>query len=79
MLQGDGSKRAIMGEDFFQRYPSVHPVLLAQLDAAVSALEAGDAGHPSLYPVLALLSRLRCRIAPHSSVPKCPCRCSHRL
>ena len=60
VVQGDGSKRAVTGVDFFIRYPTLHPFLLRQLAGAVEKLEAGDAGHPSLYPVLALLSRLRC-------------------
>jgi len=60
LLQGDGSNRAITGHDFFQRYPTLHPFLLSQLGSAVAELEAGNAGHPSLYPVLALLARLRC-------------------
>ena len=34
---------------------------MAHLATAVERLAAGDAGHPSLFPVLALLARLRCR------------------
>ena len=59
--QGDGSSRAITGSDFFRRHPALHPALLAHLATAVERLKAGDAGHPSLFPVLALLARLRCR------------------
>ena len=59
--QGDGSSRAITGSDFFRRHPALHPALLAHLATAVERLAAGDAGHPSLFPVLALLARLRCR------------------
>lgn len=58
--QGDGSSRAITGSDFFRRHPALHPALLAHLATAVERLAAGDAGHPSLFPVLALLARLRC-------------------
>jgi len=58
--QGDGSSRAITGSDFFRRHPALHPALRAHLTTAVERLAAGDAGHPSLFPVLALLARLRC-------------------
>ena len=65
IYQGDGSSRAITGQDFFRRHPALHPVITAHLKTAVERLEAGDAGHPSLFPVLALISRLRCRALPH--------------
>ena len=58
--QEDRTSRAITGSDFFRRHPALHPALLAHLATAVDRLEAGDAGHPSLVPVLALIARLRC-------------------
>lgn len=43
------------------RYPSLHPFLLEQLEAAAAQLEAAPSGavHPALYPALVILSRLR--------------------
>lgn len=43
------------------RYPSLHPFLLGQLQQAAAQLEAAPHGpvHPSLYPVLVILSRLK--------------------
>lgn len=49
--------------DFFAMYPALHPFLLGQLHQATELLEGGAgkaAMHPSLFPVLALLARLRC-------------------
>lgn len=58
-LQGAAvARKAVTGDEFFQRYPTLHGFLLGQLDAAVQELHGG-APHPSLYPVLVLLSRLR--------------------
>lgn len=52
--------------DFFHRFPTLHAFLLSQLTAATQQLESGSSGgraaarmHPALYPVLALLARLR--------------------
>jgi len=60
-LQG----RAITGAEFFNRYPSLHHFLLTQLQAATHQLQQGaTVVHPSLTPVLALLSRLRCLSPP---------------
>ena len=59
-LQGECSKRSITGADFFARYPSLHGYLLAQLHSAAAAVQGGArAMHPSLYPVLVLLARLK--------------------
>lgn len=59
-MQGESARRAITGAEFFNRYPSLHNFLLTQLQAAAHQLEQGAAVvHPSLTPVLALLSRLR--------------------
>ncbi len=51
--------------DLFQRHPKLHEFLLGQLIEAAAQLDAGSGGaaaaadvHPSLLPVLALLSRL---------------------
>ena len=67
------AKKATTGAEFFSRFPSLHAFLLAELQQAVAALsdaaapppaqaEAhlwGGGLHPSLFPVLALLARLR--------------------
>ena len=59
-LQGESARRAITGAEFFNRYPSLHNFLLTQLQAASQQLQQGATlVHPSLFPVLALLSRLR--------------------
>lgn len=53
-------RRAITGAELFQRYPMLHPFLLGELRAAAAALAQDDQLlHPSLFPVLLLLSRLR--------------------
>lgn len=59
-LQGESARRAITGAEFFNRFPSLHTFLLTQLQAAIKQLQqGGGVVHPSLFPVLALLSRLR--------------------
>ena len=58
--QGEVPRRAITGAELFQRYPTLHPFLLGELCAAAAALAQDDPLlHPSLFPVLLLLSRLR--------------------
>lgn len=58
--QGEAPKRAITGAEFFHRFPLLHSYLLGQLEAAAEALRSREAQlHPSLYPILVLLSRLR--------------------
>ncbi|KAL0046958.1 hypothetical protein WJX82_002976, partial [Trebouxia sp. C0006] len=60
LVKGESARRAITGAEFFNRYPSLHHFLLTQLQAATHQLEQGAAVvHPSLTPILALLSRLR--------------------
>ena len=65
--EGGASRRAVAGDEFFRRFPETHPFLLAKLAEAADALESktGGAVHPALYPILALLSRLR----PSSGAP----------
>ena len=55
---GGCNRRSVTGDDFFARFPALHPFLLSELASAATALERG-AVHPSLYPILAVLSRLR--------------------
>ncbi len=58
--QGEVPRRAVTGAELFQPYPTLHPFLLGELRAAALALAQGDPLlHPSLFPVLLLLSRLR--------------------
>ena len=54
---GGCNRRSVTGDDFFARFPALHPFLLSELADAAAALERG-AVHPSLYPILAVLSRL---------------------
>ena len=64
-IQGEAPKRAITGAEFFHRFPLLHSYLLDQLKAAASAMRAPATQlHPSLYPILVLLARLRS--SPHS-------------
>ena len=59
--QGQVPKRALTAADLFSAHCPLHEVLLRHLQRALSALKASEAAaHPSLYPVLVLLSRLRC-------------------
>ncbi|KAG6541059.1 hypothetical protein Mapa_017546 [Marchantia paleacea] len=70
VYQRESAKRAITGFEFFHRYPTLHPFLLQELKSATWQLEHGATGgmdnghglastlHPSLAPVLIILSRL---------------------
>ena len=71
---GGCNRRSVTGDDFFARFPALHPFLLSELASAATALERG-AVHPSLYPILAVLSRLRprastCAITEPSTPPR---------
>ncbi|KAM5581427.1 hypothetical protein ABKV19_010579 [Rosa sericea] len=65
----ESQRRALTGVEFFHRYPSLHPFLFKELKAATELLGDGpsgqsgcnldDAVHPSMCPVLILLSRLK--------------------
>ncbi|KAL3696959.1 hypothetical protein R1sor_011035 [Riccia sorocarpa] len=69
--QRESARRAITGFEFFHRYPSLHPFLLGELKSATCQLEHGitkgrstgdglaSSLHPSLAPVLIVLSRLK--------------------
>jgi len=73
--KGPSARRAVTGDEFFSRHPSLHPFLLGKLREALAGLRAAEEGaagggdhgalvagggiHPCLYPVLILLSRLR--------------------
>ena len=75
LLQGESSKRSITGSDFFARFPSLHGYLLAQLRSCTAAAFEGSARqgiaahqmHPSLYPILVLLARLKPSLHSRSS------------
>ncbi|XP_064600963.1 tRNA (32-2'-O)-methyltransferase regulator THADA-like [Liolophura sinensis] len=57
---GTVRKNCLTGRNFFQRFPSLYPFLLKQLEDATSNI--GNSGclqlHPGLYPVLMVLGRL---------------------
>ncbi|KAM0958258.1 hypothetical protein EV1_023338 [Malus domestica] len=65
----ESSRRALTGVEFFHRYPLLHPFLFKELKVATVLLADGISGqsesnlenavHPSLCPVLILLSRLK--------------------
>ncbi|KAJ7522573.1 hypothetical protein O6H91_18G018000 [Diphasiastrum complanatum] len=65
------ARRTISGFEFFNRYPTLHPFLLQELKFATVHLEHASSGnvttvstmsnalHPSLAPILIILSRLK--------------------
>ncbi|KAK1423318.1 hypothetical protein QVD17_18616 [Tagetes erecta] len=65
----ESARRAMTGLEFFHRYPSLHPFLYSELKVATELLTNGSpehvgsnlakAVHPSLCPMLMLLSRLK--------------------
>ncbi|XP_038903869.1 thyroid adenoma-associated protein homolog [Benincasa hispida] len=65
----ESARRALTGLEFFHRYPALHRFLLEELEVATESLDDGYSGnskfnlanvvHPSLCPMLILLSRLR--------------------
>ncbi|PWA54740.1 hypothetical protein CTI12_AA431500 [Artemisia annua] len=65
----ESARRALTGLEFFHRYPSLHPFLYSELKIATELLTNGSlehvgsnlakAVHPSLCPMLILLSRLK--------------------
>ncbi|XP_076941377.1 uncharacterized protein LOC143610913 [Bidens hawaiensis] len=65
----ESARRALTGLEFFHRYPSLHPFLYSELKIATELLTTGSsehvgsnlakAVHPSLCPMLMLLSRLK--------------------
>ncbi|XP_027358438.1 thyroid adenoma-associated protein homolog [Abrus precatorius] len=65
----ESARRALTGLEFFHRYPSLHSFLFKELEVATEFLGCASSGdlesirgnnlHPSLYPILILLSRLR--------------------
>ncbi|KAK9862251.1 hypothetical protein WJX84_009332 [Apatococcus fuscideae] len=58
--KGEVPRRAVTAAEFFHRYPPLHGFLLEQLREAATHLQADFTGvHPSLFPILALLARLR--------------------
>ncbi|KAL5582318.1 hypothetical protein UlMin_014760 [Ulmus minor] len=69
VLKRDSARRALTGLEFFHRYPPVHPFLFNELKAAAELLGNGSSRdsksnlakvvHPSLCPMLILLSRLK--------------------
>ncbi|XVF60520.1 hypothetical protein PTKIN_Ptkin08bG0054100 [Pterospermum kingtungense] len=65
----ESARRALTGLEFFHRYPSLHPFLFNELKVATELLADALSGqsesnlakvvHPSLCPMLILLSRLK--------------------
>ncbi|XP_065879697.1 uncharacterized protein [Euphorbia lathyris] len=65
----ESARRALSGLEFFHRYPSLHPFFYNELKAATDLLMDATSGrtesnlakavHPSLCPMLILLSRLK--------------------
>ncbi|XP_024974392.1 thyroid adenoma-associated protein homolog isoform X2 [Cynara cardunculus var. scolymus] len=65
----ESARRALTGIEFFHRYPLLHPFLYSELKIATELLTDGspqhlgsnlaNAVHPSLCPMLILLSRLK--------------------
>ncbi|CAN1146112.1 Thyroid adenoma-associated protein, partial [Linum perenne] len=69
VLKRESARRALTGLEFFHRYPLLHPFFYKQLKVATDLLEDARPGHsglnlekvvhPSLCPMLILLSRLK--------------------
>ncbi|MED6184094.1 hypothetical protein PIB30_044072 [Stylosanthes scabra] len=65
----ESARRAITGLEFFHRYPSLHSFMFNELEVATEFLGPASSGesvsnqgnnlHPSLCPILILLSRLK--------------------
>ncbi|KAJ4823920.1 hypothetical protein Tsubulata_009751 [Turnera subulata] len=65
----ESARRALTGLEFFHRYPLLHPFIYNELKVATDSLVADTSGHfesklakvvhPSLCPMLILLSRLK--------------------
>ncbi|CAK8533521.1 unnamed protein product [Lathyrus sativus] len=65
----ESARRAISGLEFFHRYPSLHSFLFNELEVATEFLGPTSSGdlesirgnnlHPSLFPILIILSRLK--------------------
>ncbi|KAL2950978.1 hypothetical protein AAZX31_19G020600 [Glycine max] len=65
----ESARRAITGLEFFHRYPALHSFLFNELEVATEFLGCASSAdlesirgnnlHPSLYPILILLSRLK--------------------
>ncbi|RZC60822.1 hypothetical protein C5167_022593 [Papaver somniferum] len=68
-VQKQSARRALTALEFFHRYPALHPFLFNELKVATELLEdelsdhskfnMGKVVHPSLCPILILLSRLK--------------------
>ncbi|QDZ22105.1 DUF2428 domain-containing protein [Chloropicon primus] len=68
----ESSRRAITSSEFFDRFQVLHPFFMSELSTAVSELERRDEEsqqivpatlvHPSLLPILGVLSRLDCSL-----------------
>ncbi|KAI8341979.1 putative death-receptor fusion protein-domain-containing protein [Chlamydoabsidia padenii] len=60
----------LTGQEFFTRFPKLHPYLLKELEKAVNQLlgkSMAESVHPGLYPMLTLLSRLRPSVMDNAS------------
>lgn len=75
--QGQVPKRALTAAELFSAHGPLYDVLLHHLHCACEAMEAAKAAAPpSLYPVLVLLSRLRCCLLTdnkHADAIECQC------
>ncbi|KAJ3186084.1 hypothetical protein HDU85_001002 [Gaertneriomyces sp. JEL0708] len=52
------SVNSVTGREFFGRFPKLHGILLSELSSAVALLKHGGV-HPTLYPILTILARLK--------------------
>ncbi|OUM61283.1 hypothetical protein PIROE2DRAFT_62599 [Piromyces sp. E2] len=50
---------SITCREFFSHYPELHPYLLKQLNLSKKMLQESKSLHPTLFPILAILSRLQ--------------------
>lgn len=56
-----GRAVAVTSQEFFVRFPTLHALLLAELRAAQERVIVDPKDvHASLFPILALIARMRC-------------------
>jgi hypothetical protein len=58
-FKNEGNRSAVTSTQLFQRFPQLPQVLVHQLEAGIQKLASTTTLHPALFPILALLSRLR--------------------
>lgn len=58
-FKNDDNQSSVTSSQLSQRFPRLLPILVQHLEAGMQRLVSATALHPALFPILALLSRLR--------------------